>query len=206
VVTGQLVVGDELLAHVQQHVVELRWILCHRRGHLSHALPGVGVGQRHQTRHGADQAIDHTELEVGVHRDAVGEGVSEFIAEGGDEDRPYPLLEVIQQLAEGFGEVTEKSDDSLDFVLEVLQDRADVGGDLAQDVVSLAGEQTRDRVHQTVQGDPVQEAADGVLSLLHAVGEFIDLGRVLRRIFRQLRQPIVYAAKGLLDLSALGDL
>jgi hypothetical protein len=107
VVTGQLVVGDELLAHVQQHVVKLRWILSHRRGHLGHALPGVGVGQRHQTRHGADQAIRYTELEVGVERDAVGEGVSQFIAERGDQNRPCPLLEVIQQLAEGLGEVGE---------------------------------------------------------------------------------------------------
>jgi hypothetical protein len=107
VVTGQLVVGDELLAHVQQHVVELRWILCDRRGHLGHALPGVGIGQRHQTRHGADHAIDQTELDVGVERDAVGEGVSEFITEDGDQGLAYPLLEHIQCVAEGFGEVGE---------------------------------------------------------------------------------------------------
>jgi hypothetical protein len=107
VVTGQLVVGDELLAHVQQHVVERRWILGHRHGQLGHALPGVGVGQRHQTRHGADQAIDQTELDVGVERDAVGEGVSQFIAERCDQSLACPLLKFIQHVAEGFGEVAE---------------------------------------------------------------------------------------------------
>ncbi|KQY04357.1 hypothetical protein ASD37_20735 [Mycobacterium sp. Root135] len=67
--------------------------------------------------------------------------------------------------------------------LEVLQDRTDVVGDLLQDVETVAAEDAGDGVPQTFAGDPVQEAADGVLGLLHAVGEIVDLGPHGRRLF-----------------------
>ena len=107
VVTGQLVIGDELLAHVLQHAGQLRRVLGHRHGHLGHALQDVDVGQRHQARHGANHAVDQTELDVGVEGDRLGERASHLIAKSGYESGFHPLLECVQGVTEGFGEVGE---------------------------------------------------------------------------------------------------
>jgi hypothetical protein len=94
VIAGERVVRDELLAHVEQDVVELGGVVGDHHRRVVHALPRVGVEHRHRSGHGVDDTVHDADLEVGVVVERGGQRVARLVAEGGDEEPAVEFLEL----------------------------------------------------------------------------------------------------------------
>ncbi|MCP9273841.1 hypothetical protein [Mycolicibacterium arenosum] len=171
VVAGPRVPRQELLAHVEQDVVEHGRVVGDHRGDVVHALPGVGVEHRHSPRDGVDDAVQDADLEIGVVVEAVGQRVSHVVAERGDQDLAVQFLEFRQCVVDRLLGLSQESHDRLDLALGVVQNRDDVAGD----VLRLAAEQARDGVDDRVdRRQPLEDPANGVLRILDRLREFPD--------------------------------